>query len=289
MEAIRWTLAHLLHHIYVLSWICPLLYLCQNGKLPVFLFLNPGMSPRAPPPPPPTLITTPTACLDLYGQCVGSSFFQKAPAELISFTISPYLCFRSTSEPRISAPSCSSRNLEIAHDKLQPPSPVCRSLRLLSNVTSAATSSQPSLPAHFLSGLYHCLWTVSPLLSVLPRLPLHSTALKHGCHILLPRPQTLTFVPLKPRIKSYLPVWSGSCHSVPFLTSPPIPHCVLAMGLSVVQMCPVFCLVAPMRLDSHPLLSLPLTAPNSAQSFCTLQSKLRKTELWLISFWTILM
>lgn len=272
----------LLHHIYVLSWICPLLYLCQNGKLPVFLFLNPGMSPCPPPP----VITTPARDLDLYGQCVGSSFFKAPCWTHISFLISPPLfMLRSTSEP------------QFQHQVVQAETGNCpwwrlTALRLQSADHSSAfqMSPQPPSPAcqHFLSGLYHCLWTVSPLLFMLPRLPSIPQLLKHGCHILLLL-QTLTFVPLKPKIKILPSVWSDSCHSGLISYLLPSPHCVLARGLVRRSgLCPVFCSGRPMRLDSHPLLSFcPLTAPNSASPSAPTQSKLRKTELWLISFWTI--
>ena len=123
--------------------------------------------------PTPTPITTPTTCLDLYGQCVGSSFFQKPSAELtfrfwflhLLYMLPPHL------RTPVSAPSCSSRNLDIAHDGGSQPS--VSSLQITASAFKCHLSRHPPSPAcqHFLSGLYHCLWTVSPLLFVLPSLP----------------------------------------------------------------------------------------------------------------------
>ena len=124
-------------------------------------------------PAPTTPITTPTTCLDLYGQCVGSSFFQKPSAELTFRFWFLHLLFMLPLRLRtpVSAPGCSSRNLEIAHDGGSQPS--ASSLQITASAFKCHLSRHPPSPAcqHFLSGLYHCLWTVSPLLFVLPGLP----------------------------------------------------------------------------------------------------------------------
>lgn len=245
MEAIRWTLAHLFSTTsmylaeYVLSFTSAKMENCLSFYSWILACLP------CPPPPPPTLITTPTACLDLYGQCVGSSFFQKPPAELTFRFWFLHLLFMLPLHLRtpVSAPSCSSRNLEIAHDGGSQPS--VSSLQITASAFKCHLSRHPPSPAcqHFLSGLYHCLWTVSPLLFMLPRLPLHSTALKHGCHILLLL-TNFDFCSFKTKNKILPSVWSGSCHSGLISYLPPSLTVFWPRACPVVQMCPVFCLVA---------------------------------------------
>ena len=161
-----------------------------------------------------------------------------------------------------------------------PPPPVCRSLRLLSSVTSAAIlPAQPAsiscLVCTTASELcpHFCLCSLDS--------PLHSTAIKHRCHILLFL-TNFDFCSFKTKKKkknlTFSVIWLLSLW--PHFLPPSLPHCALATGLSHRSGVPRVLLGGrPMCLDSHPLLSLPPDRTQLSQSFCTTQSKLRKTEL----------
>ena len=137
----------------------------------------------------------------------------------------------------VSGRGCSSRNLEIAHDGGSQPS--VSSLQ----ITECHLSRHPPSPGrqHFLSGLYHCLWTVSPFLFMLPGLPppFHSCKMGVTSYSSL---HTLTFVPLKTkRSLTFIVIWLLS------LWPRFLPPCLTVSwprACPVVQMCPGFCLVA---------------------------------------------